>query len=60
VNPDWRQQNNAYTTSKPGNKEDDFMWEDVRKATQQTKQYSSNDYSDTRKKPYDDAFGDFG
>jgi hypothetical protein len=30
VNADWRQQNNAYTTSKPQNKDDDFLWEDVK------------------------------
>jgi hypothetical protein len=42
---------------KPGHKEDDFMWDDVRNAKQMTKQHSTDDYSDTRKKPYDDSFG---
>lgn len=49
-----------YTTARPGMKDDDFMWDDVRNAKQTTQHQSSQDYNETSKKPYDDSFGSFG
>lgn len=37
---------------------DDFLWDDVRKARMSQKSYQRDDYSDIRKRPYDDVLSE--